>query len=111
MAALRRTAAVSQEAFAAAVARAKVQVDGITGARELARLAEAVAARDAAFSASRTSLRAAKASFEAALQSRTATQSEINALLQVCGSRLRFSSALALAAKRFARFVSGALVS
>jgi len=88
MAALRRTAAVSQEAFAAAVARAKVQLDGLTGARELARLAEAVAARDAAFSGARTSLKAAKASFESALQSRTATQSEINALLQVrwlCG--------------------------
>ena len=78
MAALRRP-----EAFSAALARAKVQLDGITGARELARLAEAVAARDAQFSASRTSLRAAKAAFEAAIQSRTATQSEINALLQV----------------------------
>ena len=83
MAALRRTASISQEAFAAALARAKVTLEGVTGARELARLAETVAARDAAFSSSRTALRSAKAAFEAALQSRTSTQSEINALLQV----------------------------
>jgi hypothetical protein len=91
--ALRRSAAVSQEAFAAAVARAKVHLDGITGAQELQRLAETVAARDAQFSSSRTTLRAAKTSFEAALQSRTATQSEINALLQVRGLRRRCARA------------------
>lgn len=91
--ALRRSAAVSQEAFAAAVARAKVHLDGITGAQELQRLAETVAARDAQFSSSRTALRSAKAAFEAALQSRTATQSEINALLQVRGLRRRCARA------------------
>ena len=107
MAALRRTAAVSQEAFAAALARAKVQLDGITGARELARLAEAVAARDAAFSAARTSLRAAKASFESALQSRTATQSEINAQLQVRGFAAALRGLRPTGGKALARLFEG----
>ena len=66
-----------------ALQRAKVHLDGFTGAHELAKLAEVVATRDAQFAAGRSRLRDAKGAFEAALESRTATQQELNALLQV----------------------------
>jgi hypothetical protein len=79
---LRRSAAVSQEALAAALSRAKVHLDGLTGAHELARLAQTVAQRDAEFAAARSSLRCAKEAFETASQSRTTAQQELNALLQ-----------------------------
>ena len=83
--ALRRGAVAQQEAvsrLSEALTRAKVHLDGFTGANELARLALAVAERDAQFASARSSLRAAKEEFEAALQTRTAAQQEINALLQ-----------------------------
>jgi hypothetical protein len=87
MALRRGAAAVSQEALSSALSRVKVQLDDLTGARELARLAQTVASRDADFAAARSSLRAAKGVFETALQSRTGAQQELNALLQARRTR------------------------
>ncbi len=87
--ALHRGAAAGQEASRAlgvALSRAKVHLDGLTGAAELAALAQAVAARDAEFAAARAGLRCAKGAEESATAARTGAQQELNALLQVRNS-------------------------